>query len=104
MEELAMANVELLSPVPPIAERTMAVVSPLPTLSGKRIGFRIEWENFDTFCDHLWQRLEADHGAAARVDWHTSFARAGGEAEQQRAAELEWFAAGTDAAVVGLAA
>ena len=99
-----MSQVELLSPVPPtVAAVTARAVPPPESLAGRRIGFRMEWDNFKVFCDRLWERIEPE-GEVLRSDWETSFARAGDEAVRLRARELERFAAGVDAAIVGIAA
>lgn len=99
-----MGQVELLSPVPEVAARVTKPVQPLPTLRGKRIGFRVEWEPFRAFCDVLQERLDAVGDVGGTAFWETSFQRAGDDVIEQRATELRRFAAGIDAAVVGLAA
>jgi hypothetical protein len=98
------AEIELISPVPAGVSMSNRVASPLESLVGRKIGFRAEWDAFHVFCDRLSERLAAAGEVTSTTRWETSFARSGDEATRQRSADLERFAAGIDAAVVGLAA
>jgi hypothetical protein len=88
------------APDPPSRAR----VTPLGDLRGRRLGFRVEWANFDLLCDELEALLGAD-AAARRWNLVREARLASGAIDwlPRRETELAAFAEGIDAAVVGLA-
>jgi hypothetical protein len=64
----------------------------------------VEWDAFAAFCERLEEKLRGGHDVAGIARWETSFARSSDPSGERRSEDLERFAAGIDAAVVGIAA
>jgi hypothetical protein len=102
-------SVRILSPIPSNRARAGRALPPLRTLKGRVLGFRVEWSNFEVFVDHIEQDLRRSGEIAAFKRWDLIMdkrvlGRANDEDKIRRQQEFEEFAAGLDAAVVGLAA
>jgi hypothetical protein len=105
------ARITVLSPVPELDQGHKSLAPPLPTLRDRTLGLRYEWLNFETFVDRLEGKVLSEGRAAATRRWDlvmekraSGYARATEEDKRRRLRELEEFASGIDAAVVGIAA
>ena len=97
-----MAKIELLDPTGVIPQTEGSVVHKLDTMDGKRIGFRVDWKNFDVFCDETDRLLRDDYEVMDVRHYHPKGRTTA--AEKEGTEEVKEFAAGVDAVAVGLAA
>ena len=97
-----MTKIELLDPMGVIPETEEVALHTLDTMHGKRIGFRVDWANFDIFCDEADRSLRENFELQDVRHYHpASRTESTKEAGDQ---ELKAFASEVDAMVVGLAA
>ncbi len=97
-----MAKIEILDPTGVIPESEAVDLPTLDTMHGKRIGFRVDWANFDVFCDEADKHLRDSFELQDVRHYHPA-----GKSEATKEAgseELKAFAGTVDAMVVGLAA
>ena len=102
MEVERMAKIELLDPTGVIPETERTEVSKLDTLHGKRIGFRVDWRNFDVFCDEADLHLREAYELQDVTHYYPKSRTTATEKEGTKA--LKEFAGTVDAMAVGLAA
>ncbi len=97
-----MAKIELLDPTGVIPDAAGSKVATLDTLHGKKIGFRVDWPNFDLFCNEADRHLREAYELRDVVHYHPS--QRTGATKEATAKEIKEFAGQVDAMVVGLAA
>ncbi len=98
---------ELVSPVAPPPDKRAKLAPPVDDLHGKSIGFRIQWNNFDLFMQHIEEKLQKDYQPRAipRFDMIRDpilLDRAKGL--PVRSGKLQKFIEESDVAILGLAA
>ncbi|HLK10331.1 MAG TPA: hypothetical protein VKW76_03025 [Candidatus Binatia bacterium] len=96
-----MDTIRILSPVALGPAETKPLAPSLPTLRGAVLGIRVDraWQSFQRFADEVAARARADLGVADVVLFDPDVRIGTPQAESARVAA---FAAGVDAAVVGL--
>ena len=97
-----MGRVKLLDPTGVVPDTDAVTVAPLASLHGRRLGFRVDWPNFDVFCDELERLLHEAYELPAITQHHPSKRSTAARTQGDR--EMRDFAEGVDAAIVGLAA
>src|SRR5690348_7376716 len=101
--------IAILSPQPEPETRVGVLAPRLPHLKGAYVGFRIQWLNYEIFASRLEHRLQELEVLEGTKRWELmhekrQLAYYSPEAAANRQAEFNEFAAGLDAAIVGLAA
>ena len=96
-----MAKIELLDPTGVMPKLEKTDTPTLDTIDGKRIGFRVDWANFDIFCDDVDAHLKENY-EPLEVKHYTPTFRS--QTDDAGAKELAEFVESVDAVVVGLAA
>jgi hypothetical protein len=74
----------------------------LDTLHGKKIGFRVDWKNFDFWCEEVDKQIRATFEVHDVRHYHPTSRTTASNTEDTR--KLKEFASEVDAVVVGLAA
>ena len=97
-----MAKIELLDPTGVIPETKGAEAPRLDTMDGKRIGFRVDWRNYDVFCDEADRHLREAYELQDVTHYYPKSRTTATEKEGTKA--LKEFAGTVDAMAVGLAA
>ena len=97
-----MARIEILDPTGVIPEAKGLKTATLDTLHGKKIGFRVDWANYDIFCDEADKQLRANFELRDVVHYHPKTRTSATQKEGTE--EMKKFASEVDAVVVGLAA
>ena len=112
MSERTSARVQILNPVAEFSGAGRGLAPRLPTVSGSRVAFRVQWPSFDIFMNRLGERLKHAHGVR---EIHTMFTGSDGTAAGKvtirgRADAVSWARAYDDLArksdwgIFGLAA
>ncbi len=95
-----MAKIELLDPTGVMPKLDKTDTPTLDTIDGKRIGFRVDWANFDVFCDEVDAHLKENYEPLEVKHYYPS----GRSQTDSGAQELADFVESVDAVAVGLAA
>ncbi|MBI4307782.1 MAG: hypothetical protein HY684_03140 [Chloroflexi bacterium] len=103
----AVRMIDILDPVAEPPKRSNKLAPLLEDVRGKAVGFRIQWSNFDVFCQRVEELLREQHQPSRvnRLDLLMESGvrgRAAGTAAKPQ--ELDEFAKKSDWAIVGLAA
>ena len=96
-----MATLQILSPVALGPSDARPLVSPLATLTGKRLGIRVDraWQSFHWVADEVARHARERLGVAAVVFFDPDIRIGSPETETDK---IRVFAADVDAALVGL--
>lgn len=96
-----MAKIELLDPTGVMPTVSKTETPTLDTIDGKRIGFRVDWANFDIFCNEVDAHLKENY-EPLEVKHYYPTSRS--QTDAAGAKELSDFVDSVDAVAVGLAA
>jgi hypothetical protein len=99
----------IISPRPAAGDEVMPLAPRLPSLRGAYVGLRIQWINYEQFASRIEQRLLDSQVLEGTKRWEWMLEKRilayySPEAAASRQKEFDEFAAGLDAAIVGLAA
>ncbi|HWP67473.1 MAG TPA: hypothetical protein VNO26_16370 [Candidatus Limnocylindria bacterium] len=96
-----MATLQILSPVSLGPSEARALVPPLPSLAGRRLGIRVDraWRSFHWVADEVAQHARKRLGAADVVLFDPDIRLGAPETETDK---IRVFASDVDAALVGL--
>ncbi len=112
MNDSVRGTIQILNPVAEFRGKGRGLAPLLPSLSGTRVAFRVQWPSFDIFMNRLGEGLQRSHGVR---EIHTMFTGSDGTAAGKvtirgRADAVSWakaydeLAAKTDWGIFGLAA
>ena len=96
-----MAKIELLNPTGVMPRLEKTATPTLDTIDGKRIGFRVDWANFDVFCNEVDAQLKENYEPLEVKHYYPTMRS---QTDSDGAKELENFIDSVDAVAVGLAA
>lgn len=95
-----MSKIAVLDPVSEGSDEVLPLPPRLDSVKGKSIGVRVHWTRFDAFAQRVEEVLREKYGAAKTLHIEGR----GISVQPKRAAEWNQWMAGSDAAIVGLAA
>lgn len=97
-----MPKLEILDPTGVMPEVKGIQLHKLDTLHGKKIGFRVDWKNFDIWCEEVDKQVRTNFEVQDVKHYHPTSRTTASNTEDTR--KLKEFASSVDAVVVGLAA
>ncbi|MBM4405179.1 MAG: hypothetical protein FJ039_03220 [Chloroflexi bacterium] len=97
-----MGQLVILDPTGVMPEVKGIKLNKLESLHGKKVGFRVDWKNFDIWCEEVDKHIRSDFEVRDVRHYHPTSRTTATNLEDTR--KLKEFASEVDAVIVGLAA